>query len=133
VWTVLVVDDSSTMRELIGFAVKRLGPEMHVIEAEHGGDALDKMHAMVPDVVITDLNMPVMPGLVLIERMRSEPAFTKVPIIIITTETNADERDEALARGANAYVTKPIRAPQVVAVLTRILPELAELTQPPAG
>lgn len=124
-WTILVVEDSSTMRELIGFAVRRLGDDIHIVDAEHGADAMEKLGALMPDLVITDLNMPVMPGMVLIQRIRADPRLAHIPIVIITTETNAEERDEAMALGANAYVTKPIKAPQVVETLKLLLPELA--------
>jgi two-component system chemotaxis response regulator CheY len=116
----LVVEDSPMMRQLIVFALHRLR-ELEVIEADDGVDAMRKLAASKFDIVVTDINMPIMDGLKLVKRIRSDEAHKSVPIIIITTEGSQEDRSRALALGANAYITKPIQAPQVIAKVKELL------------
>lgn len=116
----LVVEDSPMMRQLLVFALARIR-RIAVTEAEDGVDGLRKLAAGKFDLVITDINMPVMDGLKLVRRIRSDERHRDVPIIIITTEGGAEDRQRALALGANAYITKPIQAPQVIAKVKELL------------
>ena len=118
--TALVVEDSPTMRQLIVFALHRIRG-LQVIEADDGVDALRKLAASKLDIILTDINMPIMDGLKLVKRVRSDEALKAIPIVIITTEGAAQDRDRALALGANAYITKPIQAPQVIAKVKELL------------
>lgn len=110
---ILVVEDSPTMRQLIGFALKRL-PGADVTEAADGVDGLKKINCDHFDLIITDINMPVMDGLKLISLVRRDVNYRNIPIMIITTEGAAEDRERALALGADAYITKPIQAGQVL-------------------
>jgi two-component system chemotaxis response regulator CheY len=116
----LVVEDSPMMRQLIVFALNRLR-ELEVIEADDGVDAMRKLASGKFDIVVTDINMPIMDGLKLVKRIRSDENHKNVPIIIITTEGSQEDRSRALALGANAYITKPIQAPQVIAKVKELL------------
>jgi two-component system chemotaxis response regulator CheY len=116
----LVVEDSPMMRQLIVFALHRMR-ELEVVEADDGVDAMRKLAASKFDIVVTDINMPIMDGLKLVKRIRSDEAHKNVPIIIITTEGSQEDRSRALALGANAYITKPIQAPQVIAKVKELL------------
>ena len=116
----LVVEDSPMMRQLIVFALHRMR-ELEVVEADDGVDAMRKLAASKFDIVVTDINMPIMDGLKLVKRIRSDDAHKNVPIIIITTEGSQEDRSRALALGANAYITKPIQAPQVIAKVKELL------------
>jgi two-component system chemotaxis response regulator CheY len=116
----LVVEDSPTMRQLIVFALRRIRG-LEVVEADDGVDALRKMAASKLDIILTDINMPIMDGLKLVKRVRSDEALKQIPIIIITTEGAEEDRQRALALGANAYITKPIQAPQVIAKVKELL------------
>jgi len=119
--TALVVEDSPTMRQLIVFALKRI-KGLSIIEADDGVDALKKLAGPArPDIILTDINMPIMDGLKLVKRVRSDDGLKTIPIIIITTEGGAEDRQRALALGANAYITKPIQAPQVIAKVKELL------------
>ncbi|MDB4964420.1 MAG: Chemotaxis regulator - transmits chemoreceptor signals to flagelllar motor component CheY [Myxococcales bacterium] len=118
--TALVVEDSPTMRQLIVFALRRIRG-LEVLEADDGVDALRKMAAAKLDIILTDINMPIMDGLKLVKRVRSDEALKGIPIIIITTEGAEEDRQRALALGANAYITKPIQAPQVIAKVKELL------------
>lgn len=116
----LVVEDSPPMRKMIVFALSRLR-EITVVEADDGVDALRQMANQKFDIVITDINMPILDGLKLVKRLRADETYKDVPIIIITTEGAEEDRQRALALGANAYVTKPIQAPQVIALVRDVL------------
>jgi two-component system chemotaxis response regulator CheY len=116
----LVVEDSPMMRQLIVFALHRMR-ELEVVEADDGVDAMRKLAGSKFDIVVTDINMPIMDGLKLVKRIRSDDAHKNVPIIIITTEGSQEDRSRALALGANAYITKPIQAPQVIAKVKELL------------
>ena len=117
----LVVEDSQVMRQLLVFALQRVR-ELEVTEADDGVDALRKMAAAGRfDLIITDINMPIMDGLKLIKRIRSDESYAGVPIIVVTTEGSQEDRSRALALGANAYITKPIQGPQVVAKVRELL------------
>ncbi len=119
-YTALVVEDSPTMRQLIVFALRRL-KTLRVTEADDGVDALKKLQGTRFDILITDINMPIMDGLKLVKRVRSDPMHKETPIIIITTEGSTEDRQRALQLGANAYITKPIQAPQVIAKVKELL------------
>jgi two-component system, chemotaxis family, chemotaxis protein CheY len=117
----LVVEDSPTMRQLIVFALRRIRG-LQIVEADDGVDALRKLAGATRfDIILTDINMPIMDGLKLVRRVRSDDALKDIPIIIITTEGAAEDRQRALALGANAYITKPIQAPQVIATVKEFL------------
>ena len=117
---ILIVEDSPTMRQLISFALKRL-PSVSIVEAGDGVDALKKLAAEPVDLILTDINMPIMDGLKLVSLVRSDPTLRAIPIVIISTEGAAEDRARALALGANDYITKPIQAMRVLAVARELL------------
>jgi two-component system chemotaxis response regulator CheY len=108
------------MRQLIVFALGRIR-DLKCVEANDGVDALKKLGGGALDIIITDINMPIMDGLKLVRRVRSDESLRHIPIIIITTEGAEEDRQRALALGANAYITKPIQAPQVIAKVKELL------------
>ena len=116
----LVVEDSPPMRKMIVFALSRIR-ELSVTEADDGVDALRRIASTKFDIIITDINMPILDGLKLVKRLRADEAYKDVPIIIITTEGAEEDRQRALALGANAYITQPIQAPTVIALVREIL------------
>jgi two-component system chemotaxis response regulator CheY len=118
--TALVVEDSPTMRQLLVFALSRIRG-LTVIEADDGVDALKKLAGGHFDIILTDINMPVMDGLKLVKRVRGDEVLKGIPIVIITTEGAEEDRQRALALGANAYITKPIQAPQVISKVKSLL------------
>lgn len=117
---ILVVEDSPTMRQLISFALKRL-KDVTIVEAGDGVEGLKKLNADTFDLIITDINMPVMDGLKLIGLVRRDVKYRNIPIMIITTEGGAEDRERALALGANAYITKPIQAGNVLEIAKSLL------------
>jgi two-component system chemotaxis response regulator CheY len=118
--TALVVEDSPPMRKMIVFALSRIR-EVRVVEADDGVDALRRIASTKFDIIITDINMPILDGLKLVKRLRADEAYRDVPIIIITTEGAEEDRQRALALGATAYITKPIQAPQVIELVREVL------------
>jgi len=109
---ILVVEDSPTMRQLIVFALSRL-PGVSCVEAEDGVDALRQMASSRFDLMVTDINMPLMDGLKLLGRVRQDPKHREIPVVVISTEAGRADRERAMRLGANAYIIKPIRAQQV--------------------
>ena len=117
---ILVVEDSPTMRQLIVFALKRL-KGVTVVEANDGVDGLKKLSSEHFDLILTDINMPVMDGLKLVSLIRNDATHKNVPIIIITTEGAQEDKDRALALGANAFVTKPVQSASILKLAQELL------------
>lgn len=117
---ILVVEDSPTMRQLITFTLKRLR-DVEIVEASDGVDGLKKISAGKFDIIFTDINMPIMDGLKLVSLVKNDPANKDIPIVVITTEGGQEDRDRALALGANSYITKPIQATNLLATATQLL------------
>jgi two-component system chemotaxis response regulator CheY len=117
---VLVVEDSPTMRQLIVFALKRIRG-LQIVEANDGVGGLKKLSAEKFDLILTDINMPIMDGLKLVSLIRNDPQYKDVPVVVITTEGAQEDRDRALALGANEYITKPIQTAKIIEVVRRLL------------
>ncbi len=118
--TFLVVEDSPMMRQLIAFSLRRL-QGCRVIEAVDGVDALKKLTTDKVDLVITDINMPMMDGLKLVTLIRGNTRMKSVPIVIVTTEGAEADRERGLALGANAYIPKPIQPSDLLRTVTSLL------------
>jgi two-component system, chemotaxis family, chemotaxis protein CheY len=116
----LVVEDSPTMRQLITFALKRISGSK-IVEANDGIDALKKLSSQKFDIILTDINMPIMDGLKLVSMVRNDPVHKAIPIIIITTEGADEDRKRGLALGANAYIAKPIQTTDLLNVVNQII------------
>lgn len=119
-WRILIVEDSPTMRQLLVFALRRL-KNVEIVEAQDGMDGLRKISSEHFDLALIDINMPVMDGLKLISLVRGDEALKGIPIVVITTEGASEDRERALALGANEYLTKPIQANNVLSVARSLL------------
>ena len=117
---ILIVEDSPTMRQLLAFALKRL-KNVDIVEAQDGMDGLRKVTSDHFDLALIDINMPVMDGLKLVSLIRGEDSIAEMPIVVVTTEGAREDRERALALGANEYLTKPIQANKVLAVAKALL------------
>lgn len=117
----LLVDDSPTMRQLIMFSLKRI-PGLEVTEASDGVDALKKLPEKKFDLMLTDINMPIMDGLKLISLMKNNPNYKDIPVIVITTEGGREDRERGLALGAKAYIAKPVQTANLIKIVKEILP-----------
>jgi two-component system chemotaxis response regulator CheY len=120
----LIVEDSPTMRQLISFSLKRF-KGCKIVEAVDGVDALKKLQTEEVDIILTDINMPVMDGLKLVTLIRQNPKLKSLPIIIITTEGAREDRDRGLALGADAYIAKPIQSSSLLKIITDVLEKRA--------
>lgn len=116
----LVVDDSQAMRRSIMFALQRLGGVI-CVEAVDGADGLKKFTQSRFDLVLTDINMPLMDGLKLISHIRQASEQREVPIVVITTEGAAADRERAMTLGASAYLVKPVQSKVVLDTVKDLL------------
>jgi two-component system, chemotaxis family, chemotaxis protein CheY len=119
-YNILIVEDSPTMRQLISFALKRI-KGVRIVEASDGVDGLKKISAEKFQMIFTDINMPVMDGLKLISLVREDANHKGIPIVVITTEGAQEDRQRALALGANDYITKPIQPNRILEVAKQLL------------
>ena len=117
---VLIVDDSVSMRQMVSFTLREGG--FDVIEAEHGQDALDKLQGAAVDLVITDLNMPVMDGITLIQNLRQQAAMKTKPILMLTTEGLASKKEAGKAAGATGWIVKPFDPETLLQTVAKVLP-----------
>lgn len=108
------------MRQLISFALKRLRG-VSIIEASDGVDGLKKLSTEKFDLILTDINMPIMDGLKLVSLVRNDANYQGTPIVVITTEGAQEDRERALALGANDYITKPIQPNKILEVAKVLL------------
>jgi two-component system chemotaxis response regulator CheY len=119
-YNILIVEDSPTMRQLISFALKRIRG-VRIVEAGDGVDGLKKISSEKFQMIFTDINMPIMDGLKLISLVREDANHKGVPIVVITTEGAQEDRQRALALGANDYITKPIQPNRILEVTKQLL------------
>ena len=119
-YNVLIVEDSPTMRQLIAFALKRIRG-VRIVEANDGVDGLKKLSSERFDLILTDINMPIMDGLKLVSLVRNDANYKTIPIVVITTEGAQEDRERALALGANDYITKPIQPTKILDVARSLL------------
>lgn len=121
---VLVVDDSPTMRQFVVFALQRL-PGMKIDQAGDGISALKMLSADRYDLLMTDINMPMMDGMKLVSLIRNDSAYGLLPIVMITTEGSQVTREKVLRLGATEYLTKPLQTTKLIETVRRLLdPEI---------
>ncbi|MBF5096425.1 response regulator [Azospirillum sp. INR13] len=115
---VMTVDDSRTMRDMVSFTLRGAGYD--VVEAADGQQAMSAIATNKVDLVITDLNMPVMDGLTLIRRLRAIPAHRTLPILMLTTEADESKKSEGRAAGATGWIVKPFNPDKLVSVVQKV-------------
>jgi len=116
---VLIVDDSITMRQMVSFTLKEASFE--VLEAQNGQEAITKLAGQKFDLIITDLNMPVMDGITFIRSARSRPETKYTPILMLTTESQAAKKAEGKSAGATGWIVKPFDPPKLLSVIEKVL------------
>jgi two-component system chemotaxis response regulator CheY len=117
--TILSVDDSASVLQMVKLTLT--GGGYNVVQAVNGADGLAKARDGGIDMVLTDLNMPVMNGLAMIRELRKLPRCTGIPIIFLTTESAASMKQEAKSAGATGWITKPFQQDQLLAVVRKVL------------
>jgi len=119
---ILVVDDDRTTRKILGLYLKSKGFE--VAYAENGIEAMEKLGTEKVNLVMTDLNMPYMDGLELTRNLRRDSALQHIPILVVTTEADPEEKAKAYDAGANGYLVKPVSADMVSENIKKILSKI---------
>jgi two-component system, chemotaxis family, chemotaxis protein CheY len=117
--TIMTVDDSSSVRQMVSLTLKGAGYE--VVESVDGKDALNKLNAYTVDMVLTDLNMPNMDGITLIEELRKLAQYKFTPIIMLTTESQGNRKLEGKQAGATGWIVKPFKPHQLLGVIKKVL------------
>jgi two-component system chemotaxis response regulator CheY len=116
--TILTVDDSRTMRDMLMFTLTDAG--FRVVQAEDGIHGLEVLRTEMPDVVVTDINMPRLDGFGFIEGVRSDDRYRSVPILVLTTEQDAEKKNRARRAGATGWVVKPFDPIKLVEAVRRV-------------
>lgn len=118
---ILIVEDSSTTRSLIKAVIEDVGDDLDAYEARTGFEALKILPSEVFDLIITDINMPDINGLELINFVKNNDAYRRIPLIIVSTERSDEDRKRGIALGADAYITKPFKAEELQETIKRVL------------
>ncbi|MGC8803321.1 MAG: response regulator [Bacteroidales bacterium] len=117
--TILIVDDSESIREVVSFTLENEGYK--VLVAVDGKDALKFLDGTDIDLVITDLHMPVMDGIELIKHIRSMEKYQRIPILFLTTESQAAKKMEAKEAGATGWIIKPFVPAKLIAAINKVI------------
>jgi two-component system chemotaxis response regulator CheY len=117
---VMAVDDSATVRKVLQATLISAGYE--VVEAVDGADALEKLGSDSVDMLVTDLNMPNVDGIGLIQEVRQKPGNRFMPIIMLTSESQPEKKSAGKAAGASGWITKPFNPDQLLAVVRMVCP-----------
>ena len=118
--TILAVDDSRTMRDMVSHTLKGAG--FNVLVAEDGNDAVRQLEGGRVDLIITDLNMPGLDGFGVIEHVRSNAQHKFVPILMLTTESDAEKKERGKAMGATGWIVKPFNPEKLVQIVHKVCP-----------
>ena len=116
---VLMVDDSASIRQMLSFTLKDAG--YHVVEAVDGEDALAKAETRAVNLVLTDQNMPRMDGLTLVRSLRRLPAYQGIPILLVTTESGTEIKNQGRAAGATGWLEKPFDPQRLIEVVRKVI------------
>ena len=116
---ILAVDDSASMRQMVSFTLKGAGYEVE--EAADGQQALTKAKSGKFNLVISDVNMPVMDGIALIKELRALADYKFTPILMLTTESTSDKKQEGKSAGATGWIVKPFNPDQLLATVKKVV------------
>ena len=121
-YNILIVDDSAVTREVMARTCKLSGIELgEVFKAAHGGEALALLNEHWVDLILTDINMPVMDGMQLVEELSRRDGLRSIPVVIVSTEGSRTRMDELSQKGIRAYIRKPFTPEQIAAVMQEVL------------
>lgn len=119
--TILIVDDSASIRQVVSIALTGAG--YSVIEASNGKEGLSKLDGQKINLIISDVNMPVMDGITMVKEVKKLPKYKFTPIVMLTTEGSEDKKQQGKDAGAKAWIVKPFQPPQLLqAVSMLVLP-----------
>jgi two-component system chemotaxis response regulator CheY len=118
--TVMIVDDSKTLRHVVGTALDKAG--YRSLGAVDGEDALEKLGKEKVDMIICDVYMPKMDGITLLKEIKNRQEYSQLPVLMLTTESQAGKMEEARSAGATGWITKPFTSQQLLNAVERIAP-----------
>jgi two-component system, chemotaxis family, chemotaxis protein CheY len=118
--TVLVVDDAFSLRQLVAFSLQSAG--FNVLEAGNGQEGLDQLAKHKVDLIISDLNMPVMDGITFVRNLRQMPSARYTPVLMLTTESQPAFKQEAKAAGATGWIVKPFQPSKLLETVAKVSP-----------
>ena len=118
--SILIVEDSSTTRALIRAVIEEMG-DFTIVEASSGFEALKLLPTKEFNLVITDVNMPDINGLELINFIKNNERYNPIPLIIVSTERSEEDKKRGIALGAMAYITKPFKAQELQETIQQAL------------
>jgi len=118
----LIVEDSAVTRQLIIYALRGI-EGIEVVEAADGIDGYRKGTSQDFNIIFVDINMPLMDGFTLIKKLRENASTSKVPIVVISIEGAKEDQERAKQLGTNAYLSKPVRAPEITSIVKDLLGE----------
>jgi two-component system chemotaxis response regulator CheY len=116
--TIMIVDDSASIRTVVGIALR--GEGYAVIEAKDGQDAINKLTGQKVNLIISDVNMPIMDGITFVKHVKQMAAYRFTPIIMLTTESDESKKREGQAAGARAWVVKPFKPEQMLGAVQKL-------------
>ena len=116
---IMVVDDSVSLRQVVGIALKGAGYD--VVEACDGKDALDKLDGEKLHLIISDVNMPNMDGITMVKEIKKHPSYKFTPIMMLTTESEETKKMAGKAAGAKAWLTKPFQPPTLLGAVSKLV------------
>jgi len=128
---ILIVDDDKITRKLLSLYLEEGG--LNVTTAENGLNAMEKLGSDTFHLVMTDLNMPYMDGIEFIKTMKSNPETAHIPALMLTAETDGEERERAFKSGADGYLSKPVTAEEVVAKIRQMVEDVSKKGEKPNG
>jgi two-component system chemotaxis response regulator CheY len=117
--SILAVDDSASMRQMVSFTLKGAGYD--VVEASDGVEALNIAKTRAVNLVITDVNMPNMDGISLIKELRALPGYRFTPLLMLTTESGVDKKQQGKAAGATGWIVKPFNPDQLLKTVSKVI------------
>jgi two-component system chemotaxis response regulator CheY len=118
--SILIVEDSTTTRALIRAIIEEIG-DLNTVEATSGFEALKLLPTQKFDLIITDINMPDINGLELINFIKNNPKYSDLPLVIVSTERSEEDKKRGMALGATAYITKPFKAQELQEVIKQAI------------
>lgn len=117
--TILIADDSESIRELVELTLQTAG--YNVLKSEDGAQAVGHLNGAKIDLVITDLNMPNLDGIGVIKAVRAHADYSNVPVLLLTTESQAAKKEEAKAAGATGWIVKPFVQEKLLGVVQKVI------------
>lgn len=116
---ILTVDDSNSLRRMVAFTLKQAGHE--VVQAVDGSDGLQKARENAIDLALVDVNMPIMGGIEMVAELRALPQYRTTPILMLTTESSTEKKQEGRAAGATGWIVKPFSPEQLLEIVEKVL------------